>query len=403
MTGVLVSSVTGFFLGGTAMAALLGRRESPRQNWWRPTWDAPLSRPSGPLPAGAEEVLAVLRSSAVVVGPADLVVRASPSAFAFGIVTGSNVAHPQLLDLARQVRRDGIIRECELELTRGPLSSARMVVRARVAPLNPEFLLLLVEDCTQADRVERVRRDFVVNISHELKTPVGGISLLAEAMLDASDDPQAVRRFATRMQIESQRLVQLVHDIVDLSRLQVADSLHEPVRVPVDEVVREAVDRCRVLASVKDISIDLHQDPRAIVYGDAGQLMMATRNLVDNAVTYSGANTKISLHVSRDAGLVSIAVTDEGIGIAEAEQARVFERFYRVDPARSRTTGGTGLGLAIVKHVCANHGGEVTLWSVPNQGSTFTIRIPEAADLDTDPVTPAPPLRLSSISEEPNS
>jgi two-component system, OmpR family, sensor histidine kinase SenX3 len=344
--------------------------------------------PEPELPRGVADVLAVLRSSAVVVAADDSVVKASPAAYAYGIVAGADLTHPELRQLARQVRRDGVIRESELELARGPLGPGRLVVRARVAPLSADHLLLLVEDRTQADRVEQVRRDFVANVSHELKTPVGGISLLAEAMLDASDDPEAVRRFAARLQVESSRLGRLVQEIVDLSRLQVADTLHPPRRVRVDEMVVEAVDRCRVVAAAKDIGVDVRGDPEAVVYGDADLLMTAVRNLVDNAVAYSGPGTRVAVATTRHHGLVEIAVTDQGVGIPDDEQARVFERFYRVDPARSRTTGGTGLGLAIVKHVCANHGGEATVWSRTGEGSTFTMRLPEAGDRRAD--APAP-------------
>ncbi len=400
-TAALVSALAGFFVGGTTIAALLGG-SGPRPSWWPdrvPKDEAGQHWPA--LPPGIEEVLTVLRSSAVVVGPADLVVRASPSAFAYGIVTGSDLAHPELRDLARQVRRDGEIRECELELPRGPVGQGKLVIRARVAPLNPQYLLLLVEDYTQADRVEQVRRDFVVNVSHELKTPVGGISLLAEAMLGASDDPEAIRRFASRMQVESQRLGNLVQDIVDLSRLQAADTWQTPQRVRVDTAASEAVDRCRLVATAKGIAVNIREDPPAEVYADPGLLMTAIRNLIENAITYSESGTRVSVRITRADGLVLISVSDEGIGIPLDEQARVFERFYRVDPARSRSTGGTGLGLAIVKHVCANHGGEVTVWSRPNQGSTFTIRLPEAVDLRKEPTTPARALLLSHIIEEP--
>lgn len=331
----------------------------------------------------------------MVVDRDDAVVKASPAAYAYGIAAGKELTHPELRHLARLVRRDGVIRESELELARGPLGRAQMVVRARVAPLRTDHVLLLVDDLTETRRVEEVRRDFVANVSHELKTPIGGISLLAEAVLDARSDPEAVRRFATRMQVESARLTRLVQEIVDLSRLQVADTLHQPEMVVIDAVVGEAVDRCRLVASAKNIELVVSGEPQARVYGDANLLMTAVRNLVDNAVAYSPNSTGVSITVSRRHGLVEIRVTDEGVGIAEDDQGRIFERFYRVDPARSRATGGTGLGLAIVKHVCANHGGEATVWSKPGQGATFTMRLPDAATAvaaETDlPATAAKP------------
>jgi two-component system sensor histidine kinase SenX3 len=337
-------------------------------------------QPEPELPPGVGAVLAVLRSSAVVVAGDDSVVKASPAAYAYGIVSGRELTHPELRSLTRSVRRDGVIRESELELARGPLGRARLVVHARVAPLGAHHLLVLVEDRTEARRVEEIRRDFVANVSHELKTPVGGLSLLAEAVLGASDDPEAVRRFAGRMQVEASRLTGLVQEIVDLSRLQLADTLHPPRVVDVDAVVHDAVDRCRLVASAKDIALTVSGENGARVYGDGDLLMTAVRNLVDNAVAYSPGGSRVAVTVARHHGLVEVAVTDEGVGIPDEEQQRIFERFYRIDPARSRATGGSGLGLAIVKHVCANHGGEVTVWSAPGEGATFTMRLPDAVD-----------------------
>jgi two-component system sensor histidine kinase SenX3 len=328
------------------------------------------------LPPGLADVLAVLRSSAVVVDRDETVLKASPAAHAYGIVADDLLTHPELRHLARQVRRDGVIREAELDLARGPLGRGTLVARARVAPLGSELVLLLVEDHTEARRVEEVRRDFLENVSHELKPPVGGLSLLAEALLGASDDPEAVRRFASRMQVESQRLTRLVQEIVDLSRLQVADTLKAPQLVDVGPVVAEAVDRCRVRANAQHAELTIDGTPDAQVYGDADLLVTAVTNLVDNALAYSAPGSPVAVSTRVDDGLVSIAVSDRGVGISAGEQSRIFERFYRVDPARSRSTGGTGLGLAVVKHVCANHGGEVVVESEPGVGSTFTIRLP---------------------------
>src|SRR3954463_4839845 len=198
------------------------------------------------LPAGTADVLAVLRSSGIVLDEADSVVNNSPAAVANGLVRGQDLTQPELIALARQVRRDGVIREVELELPKGPAGRPGLVVGARVAPLGSAPILLLVEDRSESRRLEEIRRDFVANVSHELKTPVGGLALLAEAVLDAHDDPEAVRRFAGRMQVEASRLTGLVQEIVDLSRLQLADTLHPPRVVDVDDVVQEAVDRCRL-------------------------------------------------------------------------------------------------------------------------------------------------------------
>ena len=332
------------------------------------------------LPSGVADVLAVLRSSGIVVDSADAVINNSPPAVTYGLVRGRELVHNELRHLARQVRRDGVIREAKLELARGPLGRGRSIMHARVAPLGSNHVLLLVEDHTQAHRVEEVRRDFVANVSHELKTPVGGLGLLAEAVLDAKDDPVAVERFASRMQVESARLAQLVKEIVDLSRLQVADTLHEPRLVDVTGAVHEAIDYSRVGADAKQIEIVEACAADLKVFGDEGLLVTAVRNLVGNAVAYSDAGSRIAVGGRAVDGMVEITVTDQGQGIPEAEQTRIFERFYRVDGARSRATGGTGLGLAIVKHICANHGGDVTVWSEEGRGSTFTIRLPAAAD-----------------------
>lgn len=334
--------------------------------------------PEPELPPGTAEVLAVLSSAAIVLDSGDTVVKASPAAYAFGIVRGQQVVHPQLVGLVQEVRRDGDIREAELELPRGPLGRELLVVHARVAPLGPRHVLLLVSDHTEARRVEEVRRDFVANVSHELKTPVGAISLLAEAIADAADDPDAVRRFAVRMSRETERLSLLVQDIIDLSRLQASSSLKEPVLVDVDTVVAEAVDRSRLAAQAADVTVEIGPPSHAAVYGDRDLLVTAVRNLVDNAIRYSERHTRVGIGVRHQNGLVEVSVTDQGIGIPESELDRVFERFYRVDPARSRATGGTGLGLSIVKHVAANHGGDVTVWSKPGHGSTFTLRLPDA-------------------------
>jgi two-component system sensor histidine kinase SenX3 len=331
-------------------------------------------------------VLAVLRSSAVVLDADERVVRASPAAYALGLIRGDGLASARLLDLARGVRRDGEIREAELELPRGPIGSSTLDVFARVAPLGRTFVLLLVEDRTEARRVDAVRRDFLANVSHELKTPVGAMTLLAEALLDAADDPEAVRRFAGRMQHETGRLSRLVQDVIELSRLQGHDPLEAPALVSVDDVVAEALDRSRLAAEARSITLVCGGRRGLKVVGDARQLVTALGNLVDNAVRYGPEDSRVAVSSTLvgegPAAVVEIGVTDEGPGISAAERDRIFERFYRVDAARSRDTGGTGLGLSIVKHVAAGHGGEVTVWSDEGTGSTFTLRLPAAAAAD---------------------
>ncbi len=373
-TAAVLGGMAGMVLTGIAVLAV---RVSDRQQRRVPAGGA---EPGTSLPAGVGDVLTVLRSSGIVLDSADAVVNNSPAAVSHGLVRGGELVHSELLHIARQVRRDGIIREAELELPRGPFGRPSLVVAARVAPLGGSHVLLLVEDKSQARRVEEIRRDFVANVSHELKTPVGGLALLAEAVLNAHDDPEAVSRFARRMQVESTRLTRLVQEIVDLSRLQVADTLKDPERVDLSVSAQEAVERSRLAAEDRQIDVALVTAPECFVWGEPELLTTAIRNLIGNAIAYSGPRTRVAVRVSRgEHDLVLVAVTDQGQGIPEADQQRIFERFYRVDGARSRATGGTGLGLAIVKHVCANHGGEVTVWSEPGRGSTFTMRLPSAA------------------------
>jgi two-component system sensor histidine kinase SenX3 len=342
------------------------------------------------LPAGAAEVLAVVGRAFVVVDAVDGVVRASPAAYAYGLVRGHTVVHKELLDMTAGVRRDGVILEKQLELPRGPLGQGTIIVQVRAAMLGEEYILLLADDRTEITRTEEIRNDFVANVSHELKTPVGAISLLAEALESSADDEQAVRRFAKRMHKESGRLAALVQDIIELSRLQGASVAQEGRPVDVNAVIAEAVDRSQLPAESKNIRIVVGGRTEGKVFGDQDLLVTALRNLIDNAIRYSPANTRVGIGVRSRDGLVSISVTDQGEGLSPEDQERVFERFYRVDSARSRHTGGTGLGLSIVKHVASNHGGEVTLWSQPGQGSTFTLRLPEMEGQDSeDEVPPA--------------
>ncbi|MCO4274824.1 ATP-binding protein [Pseudarthrobacter sp. HLT3-5] len=334
------------------------------------------------LPAGAAEVLAVVGRAFVVVDAVDGVVRASPAAYAYGLVRGHTVVHKELLDMTAGVRRDGVILEKRLELQRGPLGHGTIIVQVRAAMLGEEYIVLLADDRTEITRTEEIRNDFVANVSHELKTPVGAISLLAEALESSADDEQAVRRFAKRMHKESSRLAALVQDIIELSRLQGASVSQEGKAVDINAVITEAVDRSQLPAESKNIRIVVGERVEATVFGDRDLLVTALRNLIDNAIRYSPENTRVGVGVRSKDGLIAVSVTDQGEGLTPEDQERVFERFYRVDAARSRHTGGTGLGLSIVKHVASNHGGEVTLWSRPGQGSTFTLRLPEMESQD---------------------
>ncbi len=331
------------------------------------------------VPEEVSEVLAALRSAAVVVGPHDEVLKASAPARTLGLVRGTRIVVPQLLELVRSVRRGGEIETIDLEIER-TAQAASTHFSVRVAPLAEDLILILADDQTASRRIEETRRDFVANVSHELKTPIGAISLLAEAVEEAADDPPSVRKFAGRMGIESARLNALVAQIIDLSRLQADDPLAQAEVVHVDDVLAGAVDRCRVDAERHQVSLAIAGAQGCEVLGNARQLSVAVSNLVENAVIYSdpGARVVVAAHVQArsDDDYVEITVSDNGIGISTPDLQRIFERFYRVDYARSRANGGTGLGLSIVKHIAATHGGDVTVWSQQGRGSTFTIRLP---------------------------
>ena len=273
----------------------------------------------------------------------------------------------------------------DLVLSRGPFGDASMRFRVRLARLGTRYVLLLAEDRTEAFRLDEVRRDFVANISHELKTPIASVGLLAEALDKAADEPEQVRRFANRLTTESARLGRLTQEIIELSRLQAQDALAEPENLSVDDIVAAAVDQSRVVAEAENITIVIGKKSGARVFGDEALLIVAVHNLVANAVNYSAEGSRVGVGVRLQKGIVEITVTDQGVGIQEADLDRVFERFFRVDQARSRHTGGTGLGLSIVKHVVQNHGGDIRVWSQPGSGSTFTIRLPEAAHPITEP------------------
>jgi len=328
------------------------------------------------VPEKVAAVLSVLRSSAVIVDDADIVLKASAPAYALGLVRGTDIVVDDLLSVVHQVRRDGQIRELELTLER-PGSPSRHV-QARVAPLGTRQVLALVEDRTKERRVEAIRRDFVANVSHELKTPVGAIRLLAEAVNDASDDPEAVQRFAGRMVTESERLTHLVQQIIELSRLQSDDPTAMPELLDLDEVVATAIDTVAIDAAARELEVIATDETGLRLPGGREQVTVAISNLIANAVNYSPAGTAVHVATRQVDDTVEVAVTDQGIGIPPEELDRIFERFYRVDPARHRSTGGTGLGLSIVKHVAATHGGDIRVWSVEGQGSTFTLSLPAA-------------------------
>ncbi len=336
------------------------------------------TRPAGPTVADLLQRLVHSTGNGVVVLNrfGDVVIH-NPRADELGFVrdnradTRARKAAEQALESREPVPVD--LSPLEQNSLRGRAPAA---VHGEVRPLGDGFTVVDAGDESDAVRLEATRRDFVANVSHELKTPVGALALLAEAVLDAAEDPEEVRRFSNKILHESTRLGTLVSELIALSRLQGAERLPELTTVDVDDVVDEALGRSRVAAEGSGIEVAVDDTSDLLLDGDRTLLVTALSNLIDNAISYSPPQSPVSISRRLSGEFVEIAVTDRGFGIDPADQHRVFERFFRVDPARSRATGGTGLGLAIVKHVAANHGGEVKLWSRPGTGSTFTLRVP---------------------------
>ncbi|AXL12862.1 two-component sensor histidine kinase [Microbacterium foliorum] len=339
------------------------------------------------VPDGVTAVLGSMDDAACVVDSSGLVLAASRAASRFGIEVGAPLENPELRQLVRGGRAEGGSASESLRLTRGGLSLDPRLVSARASVISPRMTLLIIRDVTEQERLDQMRRDFVANTSHELKTPVGAVTLLAEAIESAADDPAQVRHFASRISAEASRLGQLTGRIMSLSRLQAEDALSDVRPVAIDEVLATAFEAHVVQADSAGVEIARGGDRGAWVRGDSQILIEAFGNLIANAVAYSPKGSRVGIGVKVVDDVVEIAVSDQGIGIAESDRERIFERFYRADEARSRRTGGTGLGLAIVKHATQRHGGEVRLWSRPGRGSTFTIRLPRIdapPRIDTD-------------------
>ncbi|MEV6441913.1 ATP-binding protein [Amycolatopsis sp. NPDC051716] len=373
-TPVSLALAIGALVAGAVAGYFLARARTRREE----------VRPPGPTVAELLERLVRSSHNGIVVLNrfGDMVLH-NPRAYELGLVK-VNQADPRARKAAEQVSET----DEALEIDLSPLEARGRqpeAVLGQVRPLGDGFTVVEAVDHSEAIRLEAVRRDFVANVSHELKTPVGAIALLTEAVLDAAEDVAEVRRFGGKILRESTRLGQLVTELIALSRLQGAERLPDLNVVEVDAVVREALGRTTLSAESADIRITTDTPSGLLIEGDRTLLVTALSNLLENAVAYSPAGSPVSISRRLADGMVEIAVTDRGIGIAEDEQQRVFERFYRADKARSRATGGTGLGLAIVKHVAANHGGSVGLWSRPGTGSTFTLRIP--AHVSPEPAT----------------
>lgn len=328
------------------------------------------------ISAQLSELLDVLQAASVLVDTNGLVVRASTSALTLGLVQSHMLVHKPLAELVDRARARREAIDGEYELVTG-LRGERSFVYARAGRIDNNLVLLMVEDRTESKRLDDTRRDFIANISHELKTPIAAIGLLAETLADGIDDPATVKRFSNNIKREAERLGNLVQDIIQLSKVQSTDSQVGFAAVDLDEVISAAVENNSVLADTRANVVQVASAPGHIVFGNREALIMAVGNLIQNAILYSDEGKLVGVGLRSVHGVAEISVIDNGVGISVEDQDRIFERFYRVDQSRSRATGGTGLGLAIVKHVALNHRGEIRLFSKPGMGSTFTLRIPE--------------------------
>jgi two-component system sensor histidine kinase SenX3 len=323
------------------------------------------------------DLLRAIDAESIVVTPTDKVIYYSERIVNLNLIKDERIQNKELNNLVRAVRRSGVSQDATMDLPRGPIGAGTHDLLVRVASIGDAGLIaILIFDDSEMRRLDSIRRDFVANISHELKTPIGALSILSEAVLEASNDPEAIAKFASRMQAEAKRLSGLVQEIIDLSRLQDDDPLKNGKPVDLAEVITEAIDQSRLNAEKRRISLVFDGVSQIKVNGDRAQIMMAIHNLIENAINYSPDGTRVAITLKVINAIAEVSISDQGIGIPEKDLERIFERFYRVDPARSRLTGGTGLGLSIVKHIATNHGGDVSLWSVEGAGSTFTIRFP---------------------------
>lgn len=383
--------------------------------------------PRVPVQSTERQLVAVMPEALVVVDSLATVQYASPAARRFGIIHDQAMALAEIRDIVKLVSTDSVVRERELTIplhgrtrtgvvnTNGkgveagkPLPEDTLYLHVRVGQIADNLFAIFISDMSEQRRFEIMRRDFVTNVSHELKTPAGAISLLAETIGDAADDPDAVKYFSGRISKESERLTELVHRLIDLQKAQSAAAMLNAERLSVLSVAREALAENQVKAESKHISLVLSVNGRQVlvhanaeelakeaeqnldvfVVADHETIKTAVKNLVENAINYSPEHTTVAVGIGIESGKVAIRVVDQGIGIPAASLSRIFERFYRVDPARSRETGGTGLGLAITKHCVEDCGGTISVWSREGEGSTFTITMPQASGV-AEPDHPA--------------
>ena len=344
--------------------------------WFKQSDDEKPSKPSS-LPELLLKTLNTLDRDSLILDKNGNAIFTTNNIDKLNILKDGKIFSEEFLALIRVVRRTGEKQEASFELPRGPIGEGKREIQVSVSMLSENGLvLIIIDDEGEKQRIDAVRRDFITNISHELKTPITALSLNSDALLEVKNEPDQVVRFADRIKQQAGRLNDLVQEIINLSKLQDADPLDVARNVNILDVVKEAINQCETNAEARKISINLEKEDAAVVLGNRDQLVMAVHNLIENAINYSAAGTNVTIVVDVNEEIVEITVKDQGIGIAQSEIDRIFERFYRVDPARSRATGGTGLGLSIVKHVAQNHGGEIKVWSAPGVGSTFSLRLP---------------------------
>lgn len=335
------------------------------------------------VPARTRQVLSVLPAGAVIVRRDRRSAYCNNAALALGVARPDGALHPELARLAERAWTHGEVVEEDIEVKRGVLSSSR-TLHARVSVVDDELALALVNDLTEQQAAEQMRRNFAINVSHELKTPVGAIQLLAESVEAGADDPEMVVAFTKKLRKEAKRLSTLIQEIIEITRLQSDAAVMDAAPVRLGHVVDEAAEAASTAAQSRGINLTLDVRNDATVLGNEELLIMAVRNLIDNAIQYSDAGKRVIVTCDIDGEVASVSVVDQGIGIAASETERIFERFYRVDPARSRETGGTGLGLSIVKHIALRHDGAVEVWSTPGVGSTFTFKLPVGGQQEED-------------------
>ena len=408
---VLVVAVAVAAAIGAAVAYGRGREAGESESRPRPAeGDHSLFGEDLPVLPTERRFVEVMPYALIVADSAGAVAYASKGADPLNLVRNGRLVAEDIGEVLALVVADGQVRERELKVTlprpdrrqdgRGvrageAVPTDTLYLRVRIGAIADDLFAIFLRDMSEQRRFEAMRRDFITNVSHELKTPSGAISLLAETITDAADDPDAVRYFAGRITKESQRLTELVHKLIELQRAQDAPAMSDAKPMSVVAMTRESIAANEVQADAKRIGIVLSLNGRVIPVevpeGEPETLdddvlvrvgrepfTTAVKNLVENAIHYSPAHTTVSVGIGVVGDRVRIRVVDQGIGIPKESLGRIFERFYRVDPARSRETGGSGLGLAITKHCVQECGGTISVWSREGEGSTFTIELPVA-------------------------